>query len=212
MTVRLVEIIGRSEQGITRPFICRGEDGYQYFVKGAGAGRRALISEWIAGQIGRQLGLAIPEFRQMLVPREIVEFSAREDIQDLGAGVGFGSRAVENTDELAYLFIEQIDPRLRARILLYDWWICNGDRTLSAEGGNPNLLWVHRDSKLFVIDQNLAFLEEDMSQFWDQHIFRESRTAWTLEFIGEMKPLMRSAICLNGGRKFRKIGLKSIRA
>ncbi|MEW5824691.1 MAG: HipA family kinase [Pseudomonadota bacterium] len=36
-----VEIIDRSEQGMTRPFICRGEDGFVYFVKGRGAARRS---------------------------------------------------------------------------------------------------------------------------------------------------------------------------
>jgi len=192
MTVRIVEIISRSEQGITRPFLCRGEDGRQYFVKGGGAGRRALISEWLAGQIGLHLGLPIPNFQQMIISREIVEFSAREDIQELGAGTGFGSQLVENTDELAYLFIEQIDPKLRAKVLLYDWWVHNGDRTLSAEGGNPNLLWVHHDHRLYVIDHNLAFSEDDY--FWDQHIFRESRAMWTQEFIAEMEPVMGTAL------------------
>jgi HipA-like kinase len=59
--IRIVEIITRSEQGITRPFLCRGDNGLQYFVKGHGAGRRALIAEWIAGNIGKRLGLPIPE-------------------------------------------------------------------------------------------------------------------------------------------------------
>ena len=55
MNIQIVEIIGRSTQGITRPFICRGEDGHIYFVKGRGAGKRSLICEWIAGnlEIGR---------------------------------------------------------------------------------------------------------------------------------------------------------------
>lgn len=33
------EVIGRSEQGKTRPFICRGCDGHLYYVKGRDAGR-----------------------------------------------------------------------------------------------------------------------------------------------------------------------------
>src|SRR5215204_5116141 len=192
MTVRIVEIIRRSEQGVTRPFLCRGENGDRYYVKGSDAGRRALIKEWVAGQIGLHVGLPIPEFRQVTIAHELIEYSARDDIHDLGAGIGFGSRVVENTDELAYLYIEQIDPRLRAKILLYDWWIWNGDRTLSAEGGNPNLLWVHRDQKLYVIDHNLAFSQDEY--FWDRHIFRESRALWTDDFIVEMIPLMSGAL------------------
>ena len=56
MTVRIVEVIGRSVQGITRPFICRGDDGQQYFVKGNGAGRRAFIAEaWTEVETGLTL-------------------------------------------------------------------------------------------------------------------------------------------------------------
>jgi hypothetical protein len=32
MTIEIIEIMGRSRQGITRPFICRGDDGHVYFV------------------------------------------------------------------------------------------------------------------------------------------------------------------------------------
>ena len=189
MTIRVVEIIGRSTQGITRPFLCRGDDGQQYYVKGHGAGRRALISEWLAGHLGVRLGLPIPAFAQMVVPSELIQFSARDDIQDLGAGVGFGSQLVGNADELTYLYIEQIDPKLRAKILLFDWWICNGDRTLSPDGGNPNLLWAHRDVKLHVIDQNLAF-DSDVVGFWDEHIFRASAGEWAPAFRDEMTRTM----------------------
>ena len=115
MNVRIVEIIGRSTQGITLPFLCRGDDGKQYFVKGNGAGRRALISEWLAGHIGQRLGLSIPPFVQAVVPKELVQFSARDDIHQLGTGTGFGSRSVENVDDLAYLFVEQVDPKVRAK-------------------------------------------------------------------------------------------------
>ncbi|HEX3856329.1 MAG TPA: HipA family kinase [Verrucomicrobiae bacterium] len=191
--INIVEIIARSEQGVTKPFLCRGDNGLQYFVKGHGAGRRALINEWIAGNLGRRLGLPIPDFQLASIPAELINFSARDDAHDLGVGVGFASQLVENADELSYLFIEQIPLELRAKILLFDWWVCNGDRTLTPDGGNPNLLWVHRDHKLFVIDQNVA-LDEDMSGFWDEHIFHVDFNQWTPQFRGEMAGAMRTAL------------------
>lgn len=195
MSIRIVEVIGRSTQGITRPFLCRGDDGHQYFVKGHGAGRRALISEWLAGHLGLRLGLPIPAFAQMTIPTELVRFSARDDIHDLGAGaVGFGSRLVPNVDELSYPFIAQIDPTLRARILLFDWWVGNGDRTLSPDGGNPNLLWAHREQRLHVIDHNLAFDDADLGGFWDEHIFSASVSEWTTGFREEMTRAMIAAV------------------
>jgi len=48
-TVEIVEVIRRSEHGMTEPFICRGDDDNFYFVKGIGAGRDSQIKEWISG-------------------------------------------------------------------------------------------------------------------------------------------------------------------
>jgi hypothetical protein len=147
----------------------------------------------MAGKLGQRIGLPIPSCVQAVVPNELVQFSARDDIHDLGAGVGSGSELVENIDELAYLFIEQVDPKLRAKVLLFDWWICNNDRTLTEEGGNVNLLWSHHASRLHVIDHNLAFDETGMEGFWDHHVFRDSVREWTPAFRTEMEPLMRVA-------------------
>jgi len=194
MTTRITEVTARSTQGITRPFICRGDDGWLYFVKGNGAGRSSLICEWIAGHLGMRLGLPIPDFKQAVIPKELVTLSARDDIADLGAGTGFASQKIENADELSYLFIEQIDTALRAKILLFDWWTANGDRTLTEHGGNPNILWVHRDQKPYVIDHNNAFDETALADFWSQHIFAATRTAWTNTFRHDTERLMKAAL------------------
>jgi hypothetical protein len=194
MTINIREIISRSDQGITRPFLCRADDGHLYYVKGACAGRKALVSEWLAGHIGKTLGLPIPAFDLAMIPEDLTQGSARDDIADLGAGMGFASRAVENADELSYLFIGQIEPNIRAKILLFDWWTANGDRTLSEHGGNPNLLWFHRDHKLHVIDHNLAFDEKALPEFWSQHIFAAERGLWTKHFRDAVTPAMQAAL------------------
>lgn len=194
MTVKITEVIGRSTQGVTRPFLCRGDDGRQYYVKGHGAGRHALISEWIAGNLGLRFGLPIPPFVLASIPVDLVQFSARDDIRDLGAGIAFGSKMIPSVDELQYLFIEQVDPLLRAKILLFDWWVCNGDRTLTEDGGNVNLLWSHRDSKLHVIDHNLAFDDDRVEDIWIHHVFRDSIKEWTPGFQNDMSKVMKAAI------------------
>ena len=194
MNTRIVEVIDRSAQGVTRPFLCRGDDGHQYFVKGRGAGRRALISEWLAGNLGLHLGLPIPPLAQAHIPDQLIKGSARDDLHDLGTGVGFGSRQIANVDELTYQFVGQIDSKLRAKILLFDWWISNGDRTLSADGGNPNLLWSHREQSLHVIDHNLALDESNLGGFWDEHIFRASSSEWTPTFRDEIAGPMSAAL------------------
>lgn len=51
----------------------------------------------------------------------------------------------------------------------------NGDRTLTEAGGNPNLLWSELDSRLFVIDHNLAFDENvTLHSQLDSHVFADS--------------------------------------
>ena len=45
MSLVIVEVIERSIQGRTEPYICRGDDGEVYFVKGRSATRRGLINE-----------------------------------------------------------------------------------------------------------------------------------------------------------------------
>ncbi|MFB9241010.1 HipA family kinase, partial [Massilia antarctica] len=89
--MQIIEVIDRSEQGITKPFICRGDDGKIYFVKGRGAGRRSLLCEWIAGNLGLSLGLPIAPFTVVDVPGALISLASREDLNELGSGPAFGS-------------------------------------------------------------------------------------------------------------------------
>jgi hypothetical protein len=61
---------------------------------------------------------------------------------------------------------------LRLRVLLFDWWVMNGDRT----DENSNLLWVAHKKALHVIDHNLSF-DSNLTpeEFWQSHIFRSDR-------------------------------------
>lgn len=147
MTVEIVEIIDRSTQGMTRPFICRGDDGAVYFVKGRGAGRRSLICEWIAGQLGQRLGLPIAPFEIAEISAALLAIAPRDDLADLGAGKAFASRKLEAT-ELNLSQIPMVPAQEQCDVLAFDWWICNSDRTLGDRGGNPNLLWDVVNDKL----------------------------------------------------------------
>jgi hypothetical protein len=148
----------------------------------------------MAGYLGRCLELPIPSFGMVTIPADLVRYSARHDMTELGQGVGFGSQLVHNADELSYSFAGKIDSSLSARILFFDWWIHNSDRTLSPEGGNVNLLWTHSDSRLHVIDHNVAFDGADMTGFWDEHVFRSSKDQWTQNFAQMMEPVLWKAL------------------
>lgn len=174
MTIQIVEVIRRSEQGITEPFICRGDDEHVYFVKGRGVGPRSLICEWIAGKLGLAIGLPIAPFSIVDVPEELLELGNGLDLTALGAGAAFGSMG-QDAMELNAAAIDYVPDAVRRDVLAFDWWVRNGDRILTEHGGNPNLLWDPGVRELVVIDHNQAFDPDfDRKKFLDSHVFSQS--------------------------------------
>jgi len=191
----ITEIISRSEQGATRPFLCRAENDLLYYVKGRYAGHRALCCEWIAGRLGQLLGLPIPDFCIASVPRGLVEGSSRADAADIGTGPVFASQLVEDAQEITFADVKQIDSRLKQTVLLFDWWIRNADRTLTEFGGNPNLLRTAGSGMLRVFDLNLAFDDTfDEAGFWQSHVFNGAVVVWPGTFKVEIVGKMQSAL------------------
>lgn len=177
MSVQIVEVIRRSEQGVTRPFICRGDDNEIYYVKGVDAGRRSQICEWIAGQLGLALGLPLAPFSIVDVPGELLLTGGVAELSGLGAGPAFGSMSREAM-ELSSAIVERVPTQLQRDLLAFDWWIRNPDRYLTDLGGNPNLFWDPASDELIVIDHNQAFVADfDRKSFLDLHVFAEQADA-----------------------------------
>jgi hypothetical protein len=174
--LRIDEIIERSEQGRTRPFLCRCEDGNLYYVKGRGAGRRSLLCEWLAGYLARAFGLPIPPFAVVQAPESLV--SLYSEGSELGSGPAFGSRRVPVAQELTLPHLRRIPILQRRDVLVFDWWTHNNDRMLTGLGGNPNLLWDTQAGELVVIDHNSAFdMEFDPTEFSKHHVFSSDISA-----------------------------------
>ena len=183
MTVNVVEVLGRSEQGRTQPYICRCDDGDVYFVKGRSATRQGLIHEWLCGHLALAMGLPIAPFELAYVPAELMEADLTKWLAELGEGPVFASRKVLG-QELAMAQVSAIDVALRRDVLVFDWWVRNADRCLTARGGNVNLLWQPRavgrndddertvTGQLAVIDHNLAFDKAfSAADFCSTHVF-----------------------------------------
>lgn len=185
MPVQINEIIDRSEQGVTKPFICRGEDGNIYFVKGRGAGRRSLICEWIAGNLCMRFGLPIAPFTVVDIPSSLISLGFRDDLSELGSGLAFGSLR-QHIVELSIAHISQVPSAMQRDVLAFDWWIRNGDRTLSNAGGNPNLFWDVRENQLVVLDHNQAFdVDFSPQNFADLHVFRAQCRALFEDWVAQ---------------------------
>jgi len=174
--LQAVEILRRSEQGLCRPFLIRDDKGDVYVVKGVdGVGKAALASELICAELGKRLGLPIPPYGLMQVPQPLIDFSAIDGIWDLEGGPAFASRLIENATTLVYSQMDYIKTTLQQRVLVFDKWVKNGDRCLTKNGGNVNLLW-SPDKGLGVIDHNVAFaMETPDHEILIDHVFAGQR-------------------------------------
>jgi hypothetical protein len=183
MTVEIVEVLRRADQGMTRPFICRGDDGQTYFVKGRDAGRRSQICEWVAGRLAILLGLPVAPFEIVEVPEELLELDFDLDLSGLGVGPAFGSCERQVT-ELTVSVINQIPKKLQQDVLIFDWWVKNNDRCLTEQGGNPNLFCEPGSAELVVIDHNQAFdFDVKKYDFFENHVFREQVVELSSDFF-----------------------------
>ncbi|MDZ4287040.1 MAG: HipA family kinase [Prosthecobacter sp.] len=214
--VDIIEVLGRADQGMTRPFVCRG--GFAtYFVKGAYAGKRSLCCEWVAGRLIQRvlpsMPLGIPAFAMAQVPRELIEGSARKDIRDLGEGLAFASMQIWDGRELTWSAAQSWSDEIMAMLLLLDLWLQNEDRSLSELGGNPNLLvtqvpplpdwneegalWAGQSRReiLWAYDFNLAFdTKFNRQQFFQAHVFGCMLKGWPDGFRERMEPRMQRAV------------------
>lgn len=121
------------------------------------------------------MGLPIPDFAVLTVPPALVGGGHAGWISALGTGQVFGSKAVEGADEISMAETGLVEETLRRDIAVFDWWLLNGDRTLSEHGGNPNILWVPPDDGPYVIDHNLAFDQSvTLSSLERSHIFGDA--------------------------------------
>ncbi len=173
MSLTIVEVIKPADQGLSSPFLCRADDGVLYYVKGRASGRASQWAEWLAGHLGRALGLPIPPFGIVHVPAELVR-ECPPNLRGIGCGPAFASRSRVGAQWLEPAGAARIPASLRRDVLVFDWWVRNGDRTL----GNPNLLWDSAASALVVIDHNQAFDREFCAaDFWTSHLFAGERDA-----------------------------------
>jgi len=215
--ITITEILGRAEQGMTRPFVCRGDDLMTYYVKGAYAGRRSLCCEWVANRLVNWVlpsaPLGVPVSTMAEVPSALIQGSARKDARDLGAGLVFASLRLEGCQELTWSAAQGWPEETMALLLLLDLWLQNEDRSLSALGGNPNLmveqipplpdddpegaLWKDRPRRemLWAYDFNLAFDENfSRERFFGAHVFGEALRQWPAGFREQMVPRLRAAL------------------
>lgn len=197
IAVEVVEIIERSQQGATQPFLCRAADDNLYYVKGSGAGKSSLICEWICAELATAYGLPIAPYKQLQVAPSLIQPHPNMKLTDLGAGIVFGSQK-QTINEVTIAHLEYISAEQQQALFLFDHWINNLDRTLTKHGGNPNLFWQPYQQSLVVIDHNLAFDKDYNSQRrTNPHIFRAVANELSSDFFQRDQYNARFAHALN---------------
>lgn len=168
--LEIVEIIRQADSGTQEPFICRGMDQEIYYVKGGRrTNRSSLIHEHLCAALAQRLGLPQPPFHLAHISEDLIEETPAH-LASIGAGVSFASQERPGCTLLTPPQVDSIPLELRQKLLVFDWWILNGDR----QDWNSNLLWDQSSMEVTVIDHNLAFDHTlSLETFLEYHIFRE---------------------------------------
>ncbi|AWK09343.1 hypothetical protein DDQ41_10885 [Streptomyces spongiicola] len=143
-------------EGGSLPGIVEADDLGTYVMKftGAGQGRKTLVAEVVCGQLGRRLGLRVPELVRMQLDPVIGLSEPDQEVQELlkaSGGLNLGMDFLPGSigfDPLAYA----VDSGEAGRVVWFDALINNVDRSWR----NPNLLVWHGD--LWLIDHGATMI------------------------------------------------------
>jgi hypothetical protein len=142
-------------EGGSLPAIVEADDDGMYVLKfrGAGQGLKALIAELIVGEIGRALGLPVPEIVFLELDGVLGRSEPDFEIQALvkaSAGLNLGVDYLPGSVAFSPIDVTRVDPMQASQIVWLDAYTCNVDRTPR----NTNMLYWHR--RLMLIDHGSA--------------------------------------------------------
>ena len=154
-TVNVTRYITPLREGGSLPALAEADDDFKYVLKfrGAGHGVKALIAEFLGGQIANYLGLPVPELVFANLDEAFGRTEADEEIQDLlkfsqGLNLGLHYLSGAITYDAA---ANDCEALLASKIVWLDAFITNVDRTFK----NTNLLiW---KKELWLIDHGASF-------------------------------------------------------
>jgi hypothetical protein len=142
--VRATRYVTAFREGGSLPGLVEADDDGLYVVKfkGAGQGPRALVAEWLGGEIARAIGLLVPDIVSVDLDKAIADSEPHEEIHDLlvaSVGRNIGLDFLPGSMTYNALVDATPDPDWAAAVVWLDALITNPDRSPR----NPNLLVWH---------------------------------------------------------------------
>ena len=133
-TVDITRYITPLREGSSLPALVEADDGREYVIKfrGAGHGEKALIAELVVGEIGRSLGLPVPEIVLATLPDEIARAESHDEIRDLlgwSVGLNIGLAFVPGALATDMTKVPREGPGWSADVVWFDSLTTNPDRT-----------------------------------------------------------------------------------
>lgn len=140
-------------EGSSVPALVEADDGGTYLVKlrCAAQGPRTLIAELLGGRLAAAAGLDAPAPALITIDAAIAEAERHQEIREgLHRSVGVNLALPWLADAKPFRVGDAVDPALAARIVAFDAFLDNVDRTAR----NPNLVW--SGGRLWLIDHGAA--------------------------------------------------------
>lgn len=158
-------------EGGSLPGLVEADDCGMYVVKfrGAGQGTKALIAELVAGEIGRTLGLPVPEIAFVELDAALGRNEPDYEVRGLlkaSAGQNLGLDFLPGSLAYTPAASPAISATLASEIVWFDAYVTNIDRTAR----NTNMLVWHRN--LWLIDHGASLY---FHHTWAEYLER-SRT------------------------------------
>ncbi len=169
-TVEVVQYLQPLREGGSLPAIVKADDEFLYVLKfrGAGQGRKALVAEFLGGELARAIGLKVPELVFMNLDDSFSKTEPDEEIQDLlnfSVGLNLGLHYLSGAITYEPL-VPAVDAATASKVVLLDSIISNIDRTAK----NTNLLNWNRE--LWLIDHGASFYFHHNWATWKDHLTR----------------------------------------
>ena len=178
--VTAIRYVTPLREGGSLPGVVEADDEGTYVVKfrGAGQGPKALVAEVISGELGRRLGLPVPDLTEIHLDPIVARAEPDEEVQEL-IKASAGSNLAMDFLPGAYGYdpvAHPVDAGLASRIIAFDAFVENVDRSWR----NPNLLMWH--NRLWMIDHGAtlyfhhnwprAAAVVHRAYKWDDHVLR----------------------------------------